>query len=201
MSRFEAVLIGASAGGVEPIKEILSALPPDFPASVFIALHVDPRAERTLVSVLQRTCQLEVCYPTDEEYYMPSIVYVAPPGNHMLLTYQKVWIFPANFVYLPKPNIDLMMQSAANEFTDRAIGVLLSGTGNDGAIGIRAIKEKGGMTIAQSEPSAEYPGMPKSAIATGAVDYSLPAEVIGPTIVRMVRGEHAEPTPAKKTPA
>ncbi len=192
MARFDAVLIGASAGGMEPINSIISTLPAGFPASVFIARHIDPHAEPRLADILQKKSKLQVRYPMDEEYYMPSVVYVAPPGNHMLLTYRKVWIFPANFVYLPKPNIDLMLQSAANEFTDRAIGVLLSGSGNDGAIGIKAIKEKGGTTIVQSADSAEYADMPKAAIATGAVDYSLRPEVIGPTIGRLVEGGHRD---------
>ena len=201
MAKYDAVLIGASAGSVEPLKEIISAFPAAFPASVFIARHVAPKAEPTLANVLQKTSQLPVKYPMDEEFYMPGVVYVAPPGNHMLLTYEKVWIFPANFVYLPKPNIDLMFQSAANEFTDKAIGVLLSGAGSDGAIGIKAIKEKGGVTIVQSEASSEFPDMPRAAIATGAVDYALPPEVIGPAIVRLVAGEHAEPAAAEKPPA
>jgi Chemotaxis response regulator containing a CheY-like receiver domain and a methylesterase domain len=192
MAEIEAVLIGASAGGLKPLKEIVSTLPADFPAVLFIAQHVDPRSQPMLVNILQKTCKLPIRYPMDEEFYMPSVVYVAPPGNHMLLTYRKVWIFPANFVYLPKPNIDLMFQSAANEFRERSIGVLLSGTGTDGAIGIKAIKERGGTTIVQSEGSAEHFDMPRAAIETGAVDYRLPAEVIGSTIARIVAGDQAD---------
>lgn len=188
----EAVLIGGSEGSLEPLQKIASALPADFSASVFIAIHVSPTAERMLVPILQKICKLQVKYPMDEEYYVPSTVYVAPPGNHMLLTYQKIWIFPANFVYYPKPNIDLMLQSAANEFTDRAVGVILSGAVNDGAIGIKAIKEKGGITIAQSEESAKNPSMPKSAIATDAVDYILDPEVMPDTIIRLVKGSQKE---------
>ncbi len=174
------------------MKEIISAFPADFPATVFVAQHIDPRSQPNLANILQKQSQLQVRYPMDEEYYMPGVVYVAPPANHMLLSYQKVWIFPANFVYLPKPNIDLMLQSAANELREGAIGVILSGSGNDGAIGIKAIKERGGVTIVQSEGSARYDSMPKAAMATGAVDYSLPPEVIGPAIVRMVKGEQRE---------
>lgn len=198
LARHEAVLIGGSAGSLEPLKEIVSALPADFGASVFIAQHISPKAEPTLARHLQRHCKLPIKYPMDEEDYLPSAIYVAPPGNHMLLTYRKVWVFPANFVYLPKPNIDLMLQSAANEFTGRAIGIILSGTGSDGAIGLKAIKEKGGTTIVQNPASAEFDGMPNEAIATGAVEHVLSPEVIPSTIIRLVKGNQEETIEAEE---
>lgn len=181
-------MIGSSAGGIEALEKILPAIPEKFPASFYIAQHISPEAEPKLASVLQRKCNLEVKYPMDEEFFKPSTVYLAPPGHHMLITYKKIWVFPANFVYLPKPNIDLMFQSAASEFGETAIGVILSGMGTDGAIGMKAIKERGGETIAQSEASSMYFGMPKAAIDTGAIDLTLPAEVIGPTLVKLVTG-------------
>lgn len=185
---FEAVFIGSSAGGIEALEKILPEIPEDFPASVYIAQHVAPKAEWTLATVLQKKCKLAVKYPMDEEFYRPSVIYLAPPGHHMLLTYKKIWIFPANFVYLPKPNIDLMFQSGASEFGKTAIGIILSGAGNDGAIGIQAIKERGGTTIAQNKATSQYFNMPESAIKTGSVDFTLPPEVIGSTIVKLVTG-------------
>jgi len=150
-------------------------LPKDLQAAVFVAIHIDPKAERKLIDVLQKYSEMPMRYPVDEEYYVPSTVYVAPPGYHMLLSYRKVWVFPANFVYLPKPNIDLMLQSAANEFGSSAIGIIISGHGTDGAIGMKAIKEKGGTTIIQSVDTAEASGMPEAAIESGLVDYIIPA--------------------------
>ncbi len=198
MTSTHGVLIGGSAGSFTPLKKILSGLPEDLEAAVFVAIHIDPHAERTLVDVLKKNSKLPMRYPTDEEYYAASVAYVAPPGHHMLLSSRKIWIFPANFVYLPKPNIDLMLQSAANEFGDKAISIILSGLGTDGTIGTQAIKEKGGTTIAQSVETAEERKMPESAIESGFIDYSIPPEVMPSIIERLVRGSREDGEMAEK---
>ncbi len=198
MPSIHAVLIGGSAGSFVPLKEILLGLPEDLDAAVFVAIHIDPNAEPTLVDVMQKYCKLPMKYPVDEEYFVPSVVYVAPPGYHMLLSYRKVWIFPANFLYLPKPNIDLLFQSAANEFGNMAIGVLLSGQGTDGAIGLRAIRDKGGTTIVQSLETAEACGMPEAARTRDSIDYIIRPEVIPGTIERLVKGNQEDSEKAEE---
>ncbi len=198
MPSTHAVLIGGSAGSLDPLRTILSGLPEDLHAAVFVAIHIEPHSDRMLVDIMQKYCKMPMKYPLDEEYYIPSIVYVAPPGHHMLLSGRKVWIFPANFVYYPKPNIDLMLQSAANEFGNKAIAVILSGLGTDGSVGVRAIKEKGGTTIVQSVETAKAGGMLEAAIKSGSVDYVMPPEVMPSTIERLARGDLEDGEKAEK---
>jgi two-component system, chemotaxis family, protein-glutamate methylesterase/glutaminase len=190
--QFDVVAIGASAGGVEALHVVLSALPVHFPASVFVVQHMDPRHKSMLAGLLARRCVLHVKQASDDEPIRPGTVYIAQPDAHLIVRDRRLVLTRTAQVHFSRPSIDLLFQSVADAYGDRAIGVVLSGSGVDGADGTRAIKAKGGTTIAQQPSSAAHSGMPQAARATGCVDVTLPLEEIGPALVNLV--EPAEGT-------
>jgi two-component system chemotaxis response regulator CheB len=186
MGNFEVIAIGASAGGLKALMEVLSRLPADLPASVLVVQHLDPRHRSLLVELLQRHCKIRIKEAGNDDPVEKSVVYIAPPDRHLLLSDGKTYLTSTAFVHFSRPSIDLMLESVAASVGGRAIGVILTGAGSDGAMGIKAIKEKGGTTIAQDPHSAEYGSMPGSAIATGMVDFVLPLEDIAPAIITLI---------------
>jgi two-component system, chemotaxis family, protein-glutamate methylesterase/glutaminase len=184
--QFDVVAVGASAGGVEALHVVVSAFPVAFPAAVLVVQHMDPRHKSMLAGLLARRCVLAVKQATTGEEVRPGTVYIAQPAAHLLVRERRLVLTDTPLVHFSRPSIDLLFQSVADAYGDRAIAVILSGTGVDGADGIRAVKAKGGTTIAQHPASAAHPGMPRAARATGCVDVTLPLEDIGPAIVSLV---------------
>ncbi len=190
MKQFDIAAVGASAGGLKALTEILSGLPSDLPVPVLIVQHLDPRHKSLMAEILQRHCKMKVKEAEHDEPIEQSVVYIAPPNKHMLVSDVKIVLTSSAFVHFTRPSIDLLFESMAGEFQERAIGVILTGTGKDGSMGIKAIKEKGGTTIAQDEETSEHFGMPQAAIATGTVDFVLPLKDIAHAIIALVHGEH-----------
>jgi two-component system chemotaxis response regulator CheB len=186
MSNFEVVAIGASAGGLKALMEVLSHLPADLPASILVVQHLDPRHKSLLVELLQRRCQIRIKDAVNDETIEKSVVYIAPPDRHLLLSDGKTYLTSTAFVHFSRPSIDLMFESVAASIDGKAIGVILTGSGTDGAMGIKAIKEQDGTTIAQDPGTAEYGSMPQSAIGTGMVDFVLPLADIAPAIITLI---------------
>jgi two-component system chemotaxis response regulator CheB len=186
LPQFDVVAIGASAGGVEALHVVVEALPVDFPVPVLIVQHMDPRHRSMLAGLLGRRCRLRVKQATNDEPVHPGTVYIAQPDAHLLVREGRLVLTDTKLVHFSRPSIDLLFESVADAYGDRAISVILSGTGMDGADGTRAIKAKGGTTIAQTPASAAHAGMPQAARATGCVDVTLPLEEIGPAIVSLV---------------
>jgi len=184
--QFDVVAIGASAGGVEALHAVAAALPVQFPATVLIVQHMDPRHKSMLAGLLGRRCKLVVRQAINGEEIRPATVYIAQPDMHLIVRSRHLVLTDTKLVHFSRPSIDLLLQSVADEYGDRAIGVILSGSGVDGATGIGAIKAKGGTTIIQDPASAAHAGMPQAARATGCVDLTLPLEEIGPAIVSLV---------------
>jgi two-component system, chemotaxis family, protein-glutamate methylesterase/glutaminase len=192
MGNFEIVAIGASAGGLKALMEVLSRLPVDLPASVLVVQHLDPRHKSLLVELLQRRCQIRIKEAVNDEPVEKSVVYIAPPDRHLLLTDGKTYLTSTAFVHFSRPSIDLMLESVAASMDGKSIGVILTGSGMDGAMGIKAIKEQGGTTIAQDPDTAEHNSMPRSAVATGMVDFVLPLTDIAPAIITLITKGDAE---------
>jgi two-component system chemotaxis response regulator CheB len=180
------VAIGASAGGVEALHVVVKALPRDFPVPVLIVQHMDPRHRSMLAGLLARRCLLRVKQATDGEPVEPGTIYIAQPDAHLLVRGGRLVLTDTKLVHFSRPSIDLLFESVADAYGDRAISVILSGSGVDGADGTRAVKGKGGTTIAQSPATAAHGGMPQAARATGCVDVTLPLEEIGPAITNLV---------------
>ncbi len=187
MGQFDIVAIGSSAGGIKALEVFLSDLPPDFPVPTLIVQHLDPRHKSLMAEIMQRHSKMHVTEAVNDEAILPSVVYIAPPNKHMLVNDGRISLTSTAFVHFSRPSIDLLFESVAATYGDRSIGIILSGTGRDGAMGIKAIKEKGGTTIVQDERTSEHWGMPQAAIATGMVDFVLPIEEIGPAIIALIK--------------
>lgn len=185
MGRYEIVAMGASAGGIRALEKILAGLPADLPVPVLIVQHLDPRHRSLMAEIMQRSSKMKVKEAVAEEEIRPSVVYIAPPNRHMLVADGHISLTSTAFVHFSRPSIDLLFESVAATYGDTSIGIILSGTGRDGAMGMKAIKEKGGTTIAQDQATSEHFGMPDAAIATGIVDFILPVYDIARAIIEL----------------
>ncbi len=189
MSQYDIVAIGASAGGIAALSTVLSGLSPELPASVLVVQHLHPTYESHIAEILQKRSRVKVKEAEHGETIQISTIYIAPPNRHLLASDGKIVLTSTAFVHFVRPSIDLLFESTAADFGRRLIGVILTGANEDGAMGIRAIKERGGTTIAQDEKTSEFFAMPHAAIATGAVDFILPLQDIAHAIEVLVRGE------------
>ncbi len=169
--------IGASAGGLEALREFVANLAPDGRTCYVVAQHLSPSHRSMLMELLARETTLEVKEITRNQRPNPDIVYITPPNRHVELQNGQLTVRTPKIKAGPQPSVDLLFASLALECEERATGVIFSGTGSDGARGIQAIKAAGGITFAQ-DSSAKYNGMPNAAIGTGCVDLVLsPSEV------------------------
>ncbi|GAB4201258.1 MAG: hypothetical protein OHK0022_23100 [Roseiflexaceae bacterium] len=197
---FDVVVIAASFGGVSALRELLAALPPDFPAAVLIQMHLPPDQPSSLVEVLQWGARLPVVWGQHLELAHPGSVVVVPPGQHMqILPDGRLLLTPWTKRAGRKPQADDLFTSAAISFGPRAIGVVLTGYLSDGARGARAIVQGGGRVLAQDPNTAASGDMPRAAIATGCVDFvltldAIPAALVSLTMVRGVSSLFAVPT-------
>lgn len=185
-SRFDVVAIGASAGGLNALTATLHSLPHDFPGSIVIVQHLSPQHKSHLPELLGHATRLHVKQAEHGDVLLPGWIYVAPPDEHLLVGPGKLQLAHSQLVHFTRPSIDLLFESVAGTYGSRSIGVVLSGSGHDGASGIQAIKESGGVTIVQKR--AEFGSMPEAALATNSVDRILLAEEIGPELVDLCTG-------------
>jgi two-component system chemotaxis response regulator CheB len=158
------IVMGASAGGVEALSEVVSGLPRDLNAAVFICLHLPPTAVSVLPTVLQRHTALDVASAADGEPIKPGRIYVAPPDHHLLLRRGTVRLSRGPKENGHRPAVDTLFRSAASAYGRRVIGVVLSGTLDDGARGLHVIRLRGGAAVVQDPDDAVFPGMPASAL-------------------------------------
>lgn len=181
------VALAASAGGLKACLCVLAELPRDFPAAIVLVQHLDPRRVSLLAEILARHVALPVKQAEPGDRLRAGRVYVSPPNWHITVAEDmSLSLNQDDLVHYVRPSADLLFRSVARNLRDRAIGVVLTGTGVDGADGIAAIKAEGGTTIAQDRATAEHFGMPGAAIGTGCVDYVLPLEQIAPKLRALV---------------
>ena len=186
-SAFEIVAVAASAGGLNAVGRVLESLPRDFAASVVIVQHLDPRHRSLMADILSRRTSLSVKEASNAEFLQVGAVYIAPPNYHLLVNSDRsLSLTSTELVHFVRPSADLLFESVAASFKDRAIAVVLSGSGSDGAMGVKAIKKMGGTVIIQDEMTADFFGMPGAAMSTGCVDFVLPLAEIAPALVRLV---------------
>ncbi len=182
--------IGASAGGLEALTELLSHLPPLVGDVAFvIAQHLNPNYKSMLVALLGRASKLTIEEAQSYQEIEANHVYIAPPDSEILVTEGKIILQKPSSAIRPKPSVDVLFTSIAEEYGEFAIGVILSGTGTDGAEGIREIKKKGGITIAQNPQTAKYDGMPMEAIHVDEAEFVLDTIAIGEKIIALVADE------------
>jgi two-component system chemotaxis response regulator CheB len=201
-SRRDLVVIGASAGGVETLKRVVADLPANLAATVCIVLHIAPESPSALAGILRRSGPLPCRPATDGEELALGQILVAPPDRHLMIEdgHVRVTIGPRENNH--RPAVDALFRSAAHARADRVIGIVLSGTRDDGTAGLAAIKAEGGAAIVQDPSEAMYPGMPTSALNHVAVDAVVPSSQIASTIAAMVNGEDLPPgtDPSEGTP-
>lgn len=185
---YDVVAITASAGGIEALGKVLGGLPKNFPAAVVVVQHISQHRTSLLARVLGRHTALRVKQAEAGEHLAPGTVFVAPPGAHLLLepggTLALAQTPKVSFV---RPSGDVLFGSVAACCKDRAIAVVLTGGGSNGAAGVRLVKQLGGFVIAQDQATSYQFAMPRAAIATKCVDLVLPLSEIAPTLVRLVK--------------
>jgi two-component system chemotaxis response regulator CheB len=159
------VVIGGSAGAVEGVIHLARSLPPDFPGSVLIVIHIPPDAPSALPNLLNRVGPLPAAHPVDGERLQPSRIYVAPPNRHLLMRAGTVKTGDGPRENRHRPSVDALFRSAAQTHGDRVIGVVLSGNLDDGVAGLLEIKRHGGIAVVLDPKDALYDGMPRNAIA------------------------------------
>lgn len=185
MKARDIIVIGTSAGGFTALKNLLSQLPPDLPATIFIVRHISPGHANKLPALLERAGNLKVSYARDGERFIKNHVYVAPPDHHLIIEDGHIRLSQGPKENLTRPAIDPLFRSAALFFRSRVVGVVLTGELDDGTAGLWSVKYRGGTTVVQDPQDAEHPGMPRSAANNVKIDYCLPLSEIGPLLVRL----------------
>ena len=184
---FDVVALAASAGGLTALSSVLAELPAEFPAGILVVQHLDPRHRSLMADILSRRTRLEVKQAEDGDRLVGGRVYIAPPNRHLLLNGDgTLSLTQTELVHFVRPSADLLFESVAASYKDRAIAVVLSGSGGDGSMGVKAIKKMAGTVLAQDERTSEFFGMPGAAIHSGSVDFVLPLEEIAPALVTLV---------------
>jgi two-component system chemotaxis response regulator CheB len=186
---FGIVAFGSSAGGLPALISILAELPSGLPSPIVVVQHIDRRHRSLLAEVLGRRCPLAVKDAEQGERLRSGTVYTAPADRHLLLSGDVLELTETELVHFVRPSVDLLFESVAASYRERAIAVILSGTGSDGAMGSRAVKRMNGTVIAQDRETSAFFGMPGAAIETGSVDFVLPLPEIAPAIVTLITGD------------
>ena len=175
----EAVVLGASAGGVDALLQVLSGLPASYGVPLIVALHLRHDRNSLLVDVFASRTALRVREAADKEPMTPGTLYIAPPGYHLLLEADRSFSLncdpPEHF---SRPSIDVLLESAADALGPRLAAVLLTGANHDGAAGMAEVGRLGGLTVIQDPDEAQFPEMPRAALALRVPDFVLPLQQI-----------------------
>lgn len=193
MPGHDIVVVGASAGGVEALSALARSLPADLPAAVFVVLHFPATSTSVLPRILNRAGPLRAEHARDGEVIEPGRIYIAPPDQHLSVRDGTVRLGRGPRENNHRPAVDPLFRSAARFYGPRVVGVVLSGTLDDGTVGLAAIKQRGGVAVVQHPEEALYSGMPRSALENVAVDHTLGVAEIGSLLTRLA-GEPAENT-------
>jgi two-component system chemotaxis response regulator CheB len=200
MARRDLVVVGASAGGVEALLQLLRALPPELPAAVLVVLHLPPAAHSALPEILDRVCALPVGQAVDGELLEPGTVRVAVPDRHLLVAEDRVVLSRGPRENGHRPAVDVLFRSAARSAGRRVIALVLSGALDDGAAGMIAVRARGGVGIAQDLADAMYPSMPRHAAEVGGAEHVVPVEKMHTLLTELLSEDvagFAEPPPSE----
>jgi two-component system, chemotaxis family, protein-glutamate methylesterase/glutaminase len=179
------IVIGASAGGVEALKELVSNLPADLSASIFVVLHISAESKSLLPDILDRLSPLKAITARNGLLIEKGHIYVAPPDYHLLVEHGYIRVVRGPKENRHRPAVDPLFRSAALAYGSRVVGVVLTGNLDDGSAGLQAIKQCGGISIVQDPDEAAYPGMPRSAMESVEVDYCLPLTRISDVLAQL----------------
>lgn len=184
--KYEAIVIGVSAGGMEALSIFLPYLPDGFALALIVVQHQYSTSDDFLARYLNERCNLEVKQADEKESIKQGVIYFASPDYHLMIeedrTFSLTTDHPVNFA---RPSIDVLFETAADVYGAKLVGVVLTGANTDGSQGLKKIKELGGLAIVQDPETAEVDTMPKAAMAAAEVDHILPLEEIGPFITKL----------------
>ncbi len=184
---FKLLVIGSSAGGIHALSQVFSSLPHHFPLPILVVQHMHPRSRSQLAAILQKKTAVIIQEAEEKEKIRPGVAYIAPPNYHLLLEQDHTLSLSTDErVNYARPAVDVLFESVVDAYQDRVIGMILTGANNDGAAGLRCIKEAGGYALVQDPKTAEAESMPKSACEATSVDKVLPLEDLGPFVLQLV---------------
>ena len=192
MAKKDIVVIGASAGGMEALRQLMSKLPAEFEASIFVVWHTSPSVRSVLPKLLEKDGPIHADFAVDREPIVPRRIYIAPPDHHMLLERGFVRVTKGPKENRFRPAVDPLFRSAAYVYGARTIGVVLTGALDDGTAGLWTIKLRGGTAIVQDPEEALIPSMPLSALKAVSVDHTAKISQIADLLARLTREEAPE---------
>ncbi len=200
---YRAVAIGGSSGGFEALIAILSVLGDDFPLPVLVVLHREPTSRHGLAQLVASHCRLHVKEADEKERVCGGTVYLAPANYHVLVELDETLSLSVDpRVSYARPSIDVLFESAADTYRSALIGILLTGANRDGAEGLRAIRQRGGLTVAQDPTTAKASYMPGWAVEAGVVDQVLSLSEIGRLLAGpLLVGPHPTSSDSRSAPA
>ena len=183
-NKYEAIVVGVSSGGVNALKTLLYMLPSDFPYAVIIVQHLRPSSDKHWIRILDSRSLLTIKEADEKEAIEKGTVYIAPPNYHLLIEKDKTLTLTIDErVNFARPSINVLFETAAEAYKNKLIGIILTGSNDDGTSGLQRIKEHGGLTIVQDPATAESPYMPLSAMNKVAVDHVLSLKDIGAFLI------------------
>jgi two-component system, chemotaxis family, protein-glutamate methylesterase/glutaminase len=185
MAKRDIIVVGASAGGITALSDMLRSVPKNLEATIFVVLHLPPSSPSALPAILTRAGILNAYHAKDGELIKSGVIYVAPPDHHILLEGNRVLVKKGPKENNFRPSIDALFRSAAYQFGPRVIGIVLSGLLNDGTSGLWSVKRLGGIAIIQLPSVADYPSMPLNVLDYVKVDHSISAPEIGPLLKKL----------------
>jgi two-component system chemotaxis response regulator CheB len=195
LTQRDVVVVGASAGGVDTLQQLVAGLPGEFPATVLVVLHVPSTGRSVLPDILSRKGPLPAAFARDGEEARRGQIYVAPADHHMLLHEDRISLTQGPRENGHRPAVDPLFRSAARAVGPRCIGVILSGLLDDGAAGLRLVKQLGGAALVQDPAQAMFPSMPQAALAMTPVDVVAPADKIAAELCRLIDTSLLYPPP------
>ena len=193
--KYEAIVIGVSAGGMNALGAVLPRLPEDFDLPIIIVQHMDPNSREYLSNHLNRKCNIQVKEAEDKESIISGVAYIAPANYHLLVEEDRTLSLSVDdLVNYSRPSIDVMFETAADVYKKKLVGVILTGANADGSKGLTKIKTLGGLAVVQDPATAHVDYMPKAAIASTRVDHILPLEEIASLLKELSNSSRADET-------
>jgi two-component system chemotaxis response regulator CheB len=178
LPRRDIIVIGASAGGVEALQALVAMIPNDLAASIFIVLHMTPWSHSQLPQILNYNGNLPALYPTSAQAIEAGRIFIAPPDYHMILEKDRIKLWRGPKENMHRPAVNPLFRSAAVNYKKRVVGIILSGTLDEGSAGLWWVKDFGGLAVVQDPREAKFPDMPQNAMKHVAVDHILDLEGI-----------------------
>jgi len=187
MQQHDIIVIGSSAGGVKALKTLVKSFSINIEASIFVVQHVSPHAQSLLPEILTSAGPLKAAHAVDGEIIEKAKIYIAPPDHHMIISEGRILVKKGPRENRFRPSIDALMRSAAYEYGERVIGIVLTGMLDDGTSGLWSVNRLGGITIIQNPEDALYPDMPRNVLEFVDVSYNVPLSEIGMIVNDLVR--------------